>query len=157
MKSAFWPFGPKAKVQSFHFCSVYTSIQIYPTTYLFNPYQNKLWFLRVCSTTLLKIQWEKEKLLVTSNFSFSHNVFYLFGELSAIFIKFEIFVCKFFRFGSFKIYCFMKGLRDRLALSGYAKNSLKAKNVHPCQLITQSEMVPHFFVNALNALHNLYG
>ena len=25
---------------------------------------------------LLKILWEKEKLLVTSNFSFSHNVFY---------------------------------------------------------------------------------
>ena len=24
-------------------------------------------------------QWEKEKLLVTSNFSFSHSVFYLFG------------------------------------------------------------------------------
>ena len=23
--------------------------------------------------------WEKEKLLVTSNFSFSHSVFYLFG------------------------------------------------------------------------------
>ena len=24
-------------------------------------------------------QWEKEKLLVMSNFSFSHSVFYLFG------------------------------------------------------------------------------
>ena len=35
---------------------------------------------------------EKEKLLVTSNFSFSHRVFYLFGEHSAIFIKFEIVV-----------------------------------------------------------------
>ena len=33
--------------------------------------------------------WEKEKLLVTSNFSFSHSVFYLFGEFSATFIKFE--------------------------------------------------------------------
>ena len=28
---------------------------------------------------------DKEKLLVTSNFSFSHSVFYPFGELSAIF------------------------------------------------------------------------
>ena len=28
-----------------------------------------------------------------SNFSFSQNVFYLFGKLSAIFIKFEIVVC----------------------------------------------------------------
>ena len=27
--------------------------------------------------------WEKEKLLVTSDFSFSHNVFYPLGELSA--------------------------------------------------------------------------
>ena len=31
---------------------------------------------------------KKEKLLVLSNFSFSHGVFYLFGELLAIFIKF---------------------------------------------------------------------
>ena len=43
--------------------------------------------------------WEKEKLLVTSNFSFSHSVFYPFGELSAIFINFEIVVCKLFQFG----------------------------------------------------------
>ena len=42
---------------------------------------------------------EKEKLLVTSNFSFSHSVFYLFGELSAIFIKFDIVVCNLFQFG----------------------------------------------------------
>ena len=34
-----------------------------------------------------------------SNFSFSHSVFYQFGELSAIFIKFKIVVCKFFQFG----------------------------------------------------------
>ena len=27
----------------------------------------------------LKTLWEKEKLLVTSNFSFSHSVFHLFG------------------------------------------------------------------------------
>ena len=56
-------------------------------------------FLYVCSTGLLKTLWEKEKLLVTSNFSFSHSVFYPFGELSAIFIKFEIVVCKLFQFG----------------------------------------------------------
>ena len=36
-----------------------------------NPFQNKPWFLHVCSTSLLKTLWEKEKLLVTSNFSFS--------------------------------------------------------------------------------------
>ena len=43
-----------------------------------NPFPNKPWFLRVCSTSLLKTLWEKEKLLVTSNFSFSHSVFYPF-------------------------------------------------------------------------------
>ena len=59
-----------------------------------NPFPNKPWFLRVYSTSLLKTLWEKEKLLVTSNFSFSHSVFYLFEELSAIFNKIEIVVCK---------------------------------------------------------------
>ena len=60
---------------------------------------NKPWFLHVCGIRLLKTLWEKEKLLVTSNFSFFHSVFYPFGELSAIFIKFEIVVCKLFQFG----------------------------------------------------------
>ena len=35
-----------------------------------NPFPNKPQFLRVCSTSLLKTLWEKEKLLLTSNFSF---------------------------------------------------------------------------------------
>ena len=39
----------------------------------------------VCLTSLLNTLWEKEKLLVKSNFSFSHGVFYPFRELSAIF------------------------------------------------------------------------
>ena len=64
-----------------------------------NTFPNKPWFLRVSSLSLLKTLWEKEKLLVTSNFSFSHSVFYPFGELSAIFMKFEIVVCKLFQFG----------------------------------------------------------
>ena len=42
--------------------------------------------------------WEQKKLLVTNNFFFSHSVFYLFGVLSAIFIKFKIVVCKLFQF-----------------------------------------------------------
>ena len=33
------------------------------------------------------------------NFSFTHSVFYPFRELSAIFIKFKIVVCKLFQFG----------------------------------------------------------
>ena len=65
----------------------------------FNPFPNKPWFLRVCSTSLLKTLREKEKLLVTSNFSFSHSVFFQLGEVSAIFSKFKIVVCKLFQFG----------------------------------------------------------
>ena len=49
-----------------------------------NPFPNKFLVLRVCSTSLLKTLWEKQKLLVTSNFSFSHSVFYLFRELSVL-------------------------------------------------------------------------
>ena len=56
----------------------------------FNSFPNKPWFLCVCSTSLLKTLWKKEKLLVTSNFSFFHSVFCPFGELSAIFIKFKL-------------------------------------------------------------------
>ena len=62
----------------------------------FNPLPNKPWFLRVCNISILKTLWEKEKLLVTNNFSFSHSVFFLFRELSAIFIEFKIVVCKLF-------------------------------------------------------------
>ena len=70
---------------------------------IFNSFPNKLCFLRVCSTSLLKTLWEKEKLLVTSNFSFSRSVFYPFGELSAIFIKLIIVVCKLSVWKSLKI------------------------------------------------------
>ena len=67
--------------------------------YTFNSLPNKPWLLRVCNTSLLKTLREKEKLLITSNFSFSHSVFYPFGKLSAIFIKLKIVVCKPFEFG----------------------------------------------------------
>ena len=50
-------------------------------------------------TSLLKALWKIKKLLITSNFSFSHSVFYPSGEHSGIFIKFEIVACKFFQFG----------------------------------------------------------
>ena len=48
---------------------------------------------QTCDTTclqfksLMKILWEKEKLLTTTNFSFPYSVFYHFGELTVIFIK----------------------------------------------------------------------
>ena len=65
----------------------------------FSPFPNKPWFLRVCSASLLKTLWEKDELLVMNNSSFSHSVFYPFGKHSAIFIKFEIVVCKLFQIG----------------------------------------------------------
>ena len=38
-----------------------------------NPVQHKPWFLRVCSASLLKTTWEKEKLPIMSKFHhFSH-------------------------------------------------------------------------------------
>ena len=78
--------------------------------FLFNPFPNKPRFLRVCSASLLKTLWEKDKLLIMSNFSFSYSVFYPFEELSAIFIKFKIVICKLFQFGKVKNLLFGKGL-----------------------------------------------
>ena len=69
------------------------------TLIVLNSFPNKPWFLRVYSASLLKTLWEKEKLLVTSNFSFSHSVFYPFGKLFTISIWFIVVVCKLFQFG----------------------------------------------------------
>ena len=85
-------------------------VKIYPT--ILNPFPNKPWFLCVCSTSLLKTLQEKEKLLEPNNFSFSHSVFYPFGKLSVIFIKFEIVVCKLFQFGRVKNLWFGKRLNS---------------------------------------------
>ena len=60
-----------------------------------NPFPNKP-ILRVFRTSLLKSTVGKGE---TINFSFSHSVFNPFRELSAIFIKFEIVVCKLSQFG----------------------------------------------------------
>ena len=80
----------------------------------FNPFPNKSLFLRVCSTSLLKTLWEKERLLETSNFSFSHSVFYPVITLSAVFIKFKIVVCKHFQFGRVQNLSSGKGLKREL-------------------------------------------
>ena len=81
-----------------------------PFYYTVNPLPNKPRFLRVCCTSLLKTLRENEKLLVTSNFSFSHSVFYQCRDLSAIFIKFETVVCILFEFGRVYNLSFGKGL-----------------------------------------------
>ena len=44
----------------------------------FNPFPHNDTFWRPWETSHLKTLWEKEKLPVTSNFSFSHSVLYLF-------------------------------------------------------------------------------
>ena len=65
--------------------------------------------LRVCSTSLLKTLWEKGKLLVMSNFSFSRSVFFPFGELSAIFDKLKLSSATSFSSEESKICRFGKG------------------------------------------------
>ena len=57
--------------------------------YTFNLFPNKPLFLCFYSTSHLETLWEKEKLLVMSNFSFSHFVFYCFGELFHFFHKIQ--------------------------------------------------------------------
>ena len=63
-----------------------------------NPFPHNHTFWRPRETNLLKTLLEKEKLLVTSNFSFTHIVFYQFRELSVSYIKFRIVVCSLFQF-----------------------------------------------------------
>ena len=106
---------PHQHFQRFDYCIVLVLhldmiLTLYHTISTFNPFPNKPWFLRVCSRSLLKTLWEKEKLLVTSIFSFSHTVFYPFGGLSTIFIKYDIVVCKLFQFGRVEKLSFGKGL-----------------------------------------------
>ena len=59
---------------------------------------------------ILKTQWEKEKLLATSNFSFSHRVCYQFGGLSAIFIQSDLLSTNSFSMEESKKFLFDKGL-----------------------------------------------
>ena len=100
---------------------------LYVKGYQVNPFPNKPWFLRVCRTSLLKTLWEKKKLLVTSNFSFSHSVFYLLRELSAIFIEFEIVVCKLLQFEGVQNVSFGKGLKAEIIILA---DSRKYAHVH---------------------------
>ena len=81
----------------------------------YNPFPNKPWFVSVCSISLLKILREKKEFFIGSNFSFSHNVFYPFRELSAIFIQFKLIVCKPFEF--------RKSYICRLGLPGHELNT----------------------------------
>ena len=73
---------------------------------ILNPFPNKPWFLRVCSTSLLKTLREKEKL---SNFSSSHCVFYPFGKLSANSLNLKLLSANSFILEESKICCLEKG------------------------------------------------
>ena len=59
---------------------------------LLNPLLYRYSFWRINNRQLLKTLWEKEKLLITINFSFSHNVFnsirYLYHHLSILLISY---------------------------------------------------------------------
>ena len=66
-------------------------------------------YLSAVLVSLLKTLWEKEKLLVTSNFSFAHSILYPFEELSAICIKFKIVIYNLFQFEKSKIRRLGKG------------------------------------------------
>ena len=77
-----WRNRSKIHKTSFLTCGA-VSANLLPRNLELNPFRNKPCSLRVCSTSLLKTLGEKEKLLVSSSFSFSHSVFYLFGELSS--------------------------------------------------------------------------
>ena len=85
-------------------------LTLYHTSRSFNPFPNNPWFLHVCSESLLKTLWEKEKLLVMSNFSFSHSVFYPFGGLCAISSNLKLSSTNSFEFGIVLILSFGKGL-----------------------------------------------
>ena len=52
-----------------------------------NPFPNKPLFLPVCNTSLLKTIWEKEKLVITSNFCFFQSIFNLFLKKEKILVS----------------------------------------------------------------------
>ena len=68
------------------------------SNFSFNSLPHKPDFERPCKRSLLKTLREKEKMLVTSIFSFSHNVFYSFQNRFQFFSHIYFVICKCFRF-----------------------------------------------------------
>ena len=79
-KDALNEYSYNAEIAGLKFTLASTAYGISVSTLIIiiNPFPNKHWFLCVGSTSILKTLWEKEKLLVTSNFSFSRSVYYPF-------------------------------------------------------------------------------
>ena len=75
----------------------------------------------------------KEKLLIMSNFSFSHSVFYLFRELFAVSIKFKIVNCKLWVLKSLKFVVLerVKGLFGK-GLKQYSYHKWWCLLLHVC-------------------------
>ena len=61
------------------------------------PYNPDFWQPR--ESSILKALWEKEKVLVTSIFSFSHKVFYPYQSKFQFLSHIYFVVCKCFQFG----------------------------------------------------------
>ena len=80
----------KRKLKRFIMTNYIYSKQVIKSLRILNTLSNKPLSLRLCSKSFVKTLLEKETLLVTSNFSFSHGIFFPFGELSTIFIKLKI-------------------------------------------------------------------
>ena len=75
---------------------------------VFFPHQHWSWFnplphnhniSRPCIRNLLKTLWEKEKMLATSIFSFSHNIFYPSQDKFPFLSHIYFVICKSFQFG----------------------------------------------------------
>ena len=69
-----------------------------------NPFPKKLWFLCVCSSSLLKTLWEKEKLFIPSNSPFPKVLSTLLENFPPYSIEFKIVICKPFLFEKFVIW-----------------------------------------------------
>ena len=76
----------------------YNRDQVLYSLTTFNPFQNNPLFLRPLGPGLLKTLWEKEKMLVTSIFSFFHNVFYHTKKEKSQFWYIWLILCRLFRF-----------------------------------------------------------
>ena len=63
----------------------------------FKPFPNKPWFLTCLQHKTFENTVGKGEIAHNEHFSFTHSVFYPLGDLSAIFVKFEIVGCKLFQ------------------------------------------------------------
>ena len=66
----------------------------------------------------LNTLYDRMKLFATRNFALSNHVFYPFGELSVIFIKFKIVIFKLIQIGRVESLSFVKSLNSYQALLG---------------------------------------